>query len=110
MAGMLWQMVENMDLTAAAISACKAGAGAAGGYILKKVWGKIVSEKKQQCMTKECTKTATKYGLCQECHAEAQQVVERGGTWQQLADLGLCKLPTKESPFNDAYTRAMEDN
>lgn len=112
MAGTLYEiaveMVLKLDVYAAALSAAKAGAGAAGGYFLKRLGGVFVSGT-DKCVIGKCVRHSYKMGLCMQCYSKAKSKVEREETdWDKLAQLGLCKI--EGDPFDDAYSRAMEDN
>mgnify|MGYP001614484253 FL=1 len=113
MAGTLYEtvleLVSKLDVYAAALSAAKAGAGAAAGFFLKKLGGMFVKGESNKCVVHKCRRPSYKNGLCMQCYSTACSRVERGETdWEALAALGLCKMD--KSPFDDAYTRAMEDH
>ncbi len=74
--------------------------------ILKGIWRATMGER---CLIKACMRTAGgKHGLCLVCYSRAKKKVDAGETtWEKLEELGLCK--GQADPFDDAYTKAMED-
>lgn len=106
-------LLQQIDVWPLLLSSLKAGAVAAAGYILKRVWGKMVGASK--CTTPKCyhsvSPTVQTYGLCVQCFNRAELKVELGETtWEKLAQMGLCIYPKQTDPFDDAYSKAMEDH
>lgn len=96
---MAWMLFENLMVSAVAFVI---------GVLVKGIWRCLMSEK---CMINGCFRlcSASSHGLCLVCYGRAKKKVEAGEvTWQKLAELGLCKHQS-DNPFDDAYTRAMED-
>ena len=68
----------------------------------------------KKCMIPECNRPSAAIremrGLCMVCYNRAKAKVATGDmTWEVLVELGLC-LPNKTtSPFDDAYSRAIDD-
>lgn len=52
------------------------------------------------------------YGLCPTCYNAAKTKITAGAgsvramQWQQLADMGLCKMPDSRSAFDKAFEEA----
>lgn len=107
MAWMLW-VLDNVDVKLLVMSALKAGGGALAACVLKKVWSKVMPVTKK-CMIDKCMGVAAQRGMCLQCYSKAKKKVDAGlVTWERLAEMGLCTRDG-DDPFNDAYTRAMED-
>ncbi len=105
----VWDVVTKLDVYATALSAAKAGAGAAVGYFLKRLGGAFVKGENNKCVVHKCVRHTYKNGLCMQCYSNACTRVERGETdWEALLALGLCKMDA--SPFDDAYSKATEDH
>ncbi len=104
MAWMLYGI--EIDTLAIAAGAVKA----IGGFILKGVWDKMMNT---VCMVPKCQRLGgvmTK-GMCPVCYKQAKEKVTIGATtWEKLAEMGLCKLAEQNSPFNDAYSKATEED
>lgn len=63
----------------------------------------------RRCMIPGCSSAASQRGLCLKCYSRAKAKVDAGETtWDKLIERGLCEAV--KDPFDDAYTRAMEDN
>ena len=74
---------------------------------LKRIGGVIVSER---CLIPNCQRMSAvgKRGLCLVCYSQAKKKVDNFEvSWEQLAQRGLCK--PESSPFDDAYSKAMEN-
>lgn len=104
---MAWMLCGlEFDVCETAVVIAKAAVGAIGGYFLKRMWRAAVEIK--NCMITGCSGIASRRGLCLNCYSRAKKLVESGETtWEKLAERGLCE--GKGNPFDDAYTRAMED-
>ena len=128
MAWTLWEtllgMLTDLEPVKLVIAGVKAALGALGGYLLKRVWrlvmgGKDVDEDRNdglllgRCFIKTCLRLPSANpahrGLCLVCFSKAKKKVESGDTtWDKLAEMGLCKSGGVD-PFDDAYSKAMED-
>lgn len=83
------------------------------GFSLKEMWGWLMSDtKRYTCIVPGCNQpaAAANYrGLCLRCYGTAKKKIDAGETtWDRLVELGLCEKK-ESSPFDDAYSRAMED-
>ena len=107
---MVWMLIDLViDLRAVAMLLSKALLGAVVGYFFKRVWRAVMPESKK-CAVERCMRqaTAATRGMCLICYGKAKKKVEDGEvTWQTLEELGMCGKPS--DPFDDAYSRAMEN-
>lgn len=89
-------------------AALRALVGFVVGLILKGMWRAVMEIKR--CMISGCGGVASRRGLCLKCYARAKLKVTTGETtWEKLAEKGLAECAS-DNPFDDAYTKAMEDN
>ena len=114
---MLWALLADVEPVKLALSGAKTALGAIGSYLLKRVWRSIVGADDKvitsNCYIKTCQRMPgadAKYrGLCPVCYSEAKKLVDSNQTtWEGLASKGLCSSGQASSPFNDAYSKAME--
>lgn len=108
---MAWTLY-GFDPSDAIVPAAKAVAGALGGVFLKVMWRAVMGYETaaDKCMITGCSGFVAnnRRGLCNNCYKRAKAKVDSGETtWGILAERGLCV--GKADPFDDAYSRAMED-
>lgn len=64
-----------------------------------------------ECMVPDCTEKARWKGICGKCYHQARELVHTNKTtWEELAEMGLCKIEDKKllSAFLSLKKRACD--